>query len=95
MKPAKPRVPVDALTRRAIAARLQQPPEADEQRWVDALCASYLEHFGEEPDREEVRRLFWEVKLGLDGDWPTPRVEDEPEHPGWLALCAATAVAME
>lgn len=89
----KPVTPVDTLTRRAIEARLQRPPEADEARWVDEVCASYAEHFGESPDREECRRLYWEVECGLDRDWPTPRIDDEPEHPGWLALCAKSAVA--
>ncbi|MCK7581577.1 MAG: hypothetical protein MZV65_42070 [Chromatiales bacterium] len=41
-------------------------------------------HFGEEPlDREEVRRLFWEVKLGLDGDHGRHRASrTNSEHPG-------------
>lgn len=85
----KPPTDLDRLTRRAIEARLQQQPSERERQWVDDVCATYAEHFGCVPDRDEARRLFWEVELGLDRNWPAPCVEDDPDHPGWVACCAA------
>ncbi|WP_200377322.1 hypothetical protein [Thiocystis violacea] len=57
---------LDRLTRRAIEARLLASPSARELAWIDEVSATYAEHFGCVPDRDEARRLFWEVEMGLD-----------------------------
>lgn len=67
---------IAGLTAMLINARLSAPPTADEQDWIEALRQD-----GDTADADrEARRLYWEWKLGLDDQWPTP-VEADFDSP--------------
>jgi hypothetical protein len=67
---------INSLTTQLINARLSAPPSQDEQDWVEAL----RQPGDTEAEDREARRLYWEWRLGLDSEWPTP-VEADFDSP--------------
>ena len=63
---------IASLIAQLISVRLAAPVTPDELEWVEALH----QDGDTAADGIESRRLFWEWKMGLSDQWPTPVESD-------------------
>lgn len=88
------------LALRVIEQKLVQPPSPDEVEWAEYLRQIGLEIFQApyaDPDwaRKEARRLYWEIWLGLDKEWPPASRESFASDGEWERFQAVRAREMQ
>jgi hypothetical protein len=87
MKNDEVKARLDFITSAIINAHLAQPATEEEAAWVAAL----RQDGDTEAEDRIARELYWEWRLGLDDQWPTPTGADfdsAAEYQDYLAAVA-------